>query len=54
MDKYNELNQLVKKTTSQNEVFYDARGNRIAETGKKASQSFVYDATNCLVGGANW
>ena len=54
---YNELNQLVKKTTSQNEVFtysYDKRGNRIAETGKKASQSFVYDATNRMVEGTNW
>ena len=54
---YNELNQLVRKTTSTNEVFtytYDARGNRTAETGKKASQSFVYDATNRLVEGTNW
>ena len=54
---YNELNQLVRKTTSTNEVFtytYDKRGNRIAETGKKASQSFVYDATNRLVEGTNW
>ena len=25
-----------------------------AETGKKASQSFVYDATNRLVEGTNW
>ena len=24
------------------------------ETGKKASQSFVYDATNRLVEGTNW
>lgn len=47
----------MKKTTSQNEVFtysYDKRGNRIAETGKKASQSFVYDATNRMVEGTNW
>ena len=54
---YNELNQLVKKTTSQNEVYtysYDKRGNRTAETGKKASQSFVYDATNRMVEGTNW
>lgn len=54
---YNELNQLVRKTTSTNEVFtytYDGRGNRVAETGKKASQSFVYDATNRLVEGTNW
>ena len=54
---YNELNQLVRKSTSTNEVFtytYDARGNRIAETGKKASQSFVYDATNRMVEGTNW
>ena len=54
---YNELNQLVRKTTSNNEVYtytYDKRGNRIAETGKKASQSFVYDATNRLVEGTNW
>lgn len=54
---YNELNQLVRKTTSNNEVFtytYDARGNRTAETGKKASQSFVYDATNRMVEGTNW
>ena len=54
---YNELNQLVKKTTSTNDTYtysYDKRGNRIAETGKKASQSFVYDATNRMVEGTNW
>ena len=54
---YNELNQLVRKTTSTNDTYtysYDKRGNRIAETGKKASQSFVYDATNRLVEGTNW
>ena len=33
---------------------YDKRGNRTAETGKKASQSFVYDATNRMVEGTNW
>ena len=53
---YNELNQLVKRTTTQNETFtysYDKRGNRVAETGKKESREYVYDATNRLVEGTN-
>lgn len=54
---YNELNQLVKRTDSQNQTYtyqYDKRGNRIAETGKKESRAFVYDETNHLVEGTNW
>ena len=54
---YNELNQLVKRTTTENETFtysYDKRGNRVAETGKKESREYVYDATNRLVEGTNW
>ena len=33
---------------------YDGRGNRIAEYGKKVSQSYFYDATNRMVHGTNW
>ena len=54
---YNELNQLVKRTDSQNQAYtyqYDKRGNRIAETGKKESRAFTYDETNHLVEGTNW
>ena len=54
---YNELNQLVKRTDSQNQTYtyqYDKRGNRIAETGKKESRAFTYDETNHLVEGTNW
>lgn len=54
---YNELNQLVKRTDSQNQTYtyqYDKRGNRIAETGKKESRAFAYDETNHLVKGTNW
>ena len=54
---YNELNQLVKRTDSQNQTYtyqYDKRGNRIAETGKKESRAFVYDETNHLVEETNW
>lgn len=54
---YNELNQLVRKTTSTNDVYtysYDGRGNRVSETGPKASQEFVFDATNRMVSGTNW
>ena len=54
---YNELNQLVKRTDSQNQTYtyqYDKRGNRIAEPGKKESRAFTYDETNHLVEGTNW
>ena len=33
---------------------YDKRGNRVAEAGKKATEAYVYDATNHLVEGTNW
>ena len=54
---YNEFNQLVKRTDSQNQTYtyqYDTLGNRIVETGKKESRAFVYDETNHLVEGTNW
>ena len=54
---YNEFNQLVKRTDSQNQTYtyqYDTLGNQIAETGKKESMAFTYDETNHLVEGTNW
>lgn len=45
---YNELNQLInKKEGSESYTYtYDKRGNRIEETGKKESRSYLYDETN--------
>lgn len=51
---YDDLNQLVCKTTTNNEVYTYSYDKRIAETGKKASQSLVNDATNCMVEGTHW